>query len=363
MQIRVFDPVFQTIIFAAIFIAALLLSTKFIKREGFTQSVTDELKGFAILAIVFSHIGYFLSKDNQFLYPLSALAGVGVNIFLFLSGFGLTKSTLKNIGVQTRLEFIKNFYKKRLIKLFPLLWLVLIIFLVLDLFVLNIHYPFKETVLNFFGLSPTSDIFGTIDSPLWYFSLILYYYLIFPFFFIKKRVGLSAVLLGLFTFFVLQFKLPIDHGVGLLYRLHFIAFPLGVAFTLFDQKLLDILDHKLKHFLLPILLLILGFLTINSGVGAGDFVEEAFSIIILFVILLIFIIMPVRFRLFSLFGIFSYEIYLIHWPILYRYGYLYKFLPAWLSTCLYLAIFLVVGFIFQKIISTKVLKKLLAFKS
>jgi len=40
--------------------------------------VTQELKGLAILSIVFAHIAYMLVSDSRFLYPLSVAAGVGV---------------------------------------------------------------------------------------------------------------------------------------------------------------------------------------------------------------------------------------------------------------------------------------------
>ena len=99
MQIEVTSPVTQTQIFALIFCLALFLSARR-KKEilSFSKETTQDLKGFAILAVILSHIGYFLSTDDKFLFPFSILAGVGVNLFLFLSGFGLTVSSVTTVG-------------------------------------------------------------------------------------------------------------------------------------------------------------------------------------------------------------------------------------------------------------------------
>src|SRR3989339_2054802 len=113
MEIFINNPVLSTDIFIAIFVIALLLTVRpKAKQEFFSATVSQELKGLAILMILFGHIGYFLAEDHRFLFPLSVSAGVGVNLFLFLSGYGLTSSALsKSLS-------IFQFYKKRLAKLF-----------------------------------------------------------------------------------------------------------------------------------------------------------------------------------------------------------------------------------------------------
>ena len=64
------------------------------------------------MMVIFSHIGYFLDAGKQFTYPWSVAGGVGVDIFLFLSGFGLTMSALKtDLG-------IFQFYIKRLPRIY-----------------------------------------------------------------------------------------------------------------------------------------------------------------------------------------------------------------------------------------------------
>src|SRR3989338_4223352 len=96
--------------------------------------VTQELKGFAILAIVFSHVGYFLALDHSFLFPLSVFAGVGVDLFLFVSGFGLATSAC------ARGESVVQFYRRRLKNIYVPLWIVLAAFFIAGYFILHKTY-------------------------------------------------------------------------------------------------------------------------------------------------------------------------------------------------------------------------------
>lgn len=153
MTISINNVVDSTNIFIAIFLVAFLaLIRKQKNKEFFSVAVSQELKGFAILAIVFSHIGYFLSTDTRFLFPLSILAGVGVNLFLFLSGYGLTISSFgKNLS-------IGQFYERRLLKLFIPLWLVLAALFLLDYFALGKFYSWSYTINAMFGLFLHADL-------------------------------------------------------------------------------------------------------------------------------------------------------------------------------------------------------------
>src|SRR3989344_7778555 len=245
MLIKIADPLFQTVLFSAVFLSLLLLSIRKTKEESlFSKEVTNQLKGLAILAIIFSHIGYFLSADTRFLYPFSVLAGVGVNLFLFLSGFGLTVSQLKS----PLSPFV--FYKKRLFKLFAPLWLIISMILILDNLVLNRTYPYSETFFSFLGFYPRADLFQNLNPPLWYFSIILFLYLIFPLTFIKRIYWVAPVLVLLLSLFMLDLSLPVDPDVLKLYKLHTIAFPLGMFFGLIIHKF----KFKLNGILKPLIL-------------------------------------------------------------------------------------------------------------
>lgn len=354
MQISIDNAEFQTIIFGIIFILGLILSIRRVDlKPFFGKSRTEELKGFAILVVIFSHIGYFLVTDTRFLYPFSVLAGVGVNLFLFLSGFGLTLSALKN----SLSPFA--FYKKRLGNLFLPMWIVVISLIAADFIFLHKSYPGLTILQTLFGFFPYADIFKSLDSPLWYFSLILFYYLIFPLFFWKKFAYLCPVFLWIVGFFVLRVNLPINPDVLNLYKLHFIAFPLGVLFAnLYTADYLISFRQQLKRIIFAnyfryifIILAAAAFVyfSINSGVGKGKDIEQMVSITTMFLVIFLFITKGFEFKIFNLFGKYSYIIYLIHWPILARYGLIYNFVPAYLATYLYLLIFLVLGWVITKL--------------
>ena len=354
MQINVPDPVIQTYLFSLIFFTVLFLSIR--KKEvGLTMSpeVTTELKGFAILAVVFSHIGYFLSTDDRFLFPLSILAGAGVNLFLFLSGFGLAASALK------KPLSIVGFYKKRLSKLFLPLWLTITLIVIADSVFLDKSYPLQTVIENYLGFFPSADIFTDLDSPLWYFSLIFFYYLLFPLLFWKKFSYLAAPLMLIVTFYLLKEPLPIKEPVLNLYKLHFISFPLGVFFAqvIYHENLTP-LKAVAKHFYskfnlslfsIPFFAAVFYYTSFNSGVGLSKTIEQTISLITTLSAVFLFMVINLKFKLFTLFGKYSYEIYLIHWPILVKYGFLYLYMPAFLATLIYLVIFLLLGLLMKQI--------------
>lgn len=354
MKISIIDPLNQTILFGLLFIITLIASIKRSKdKHLFSQSKTEELKGFAILAVIFSHISYFLSADNRFLFPLSILAGVGVDLFLFLSGFGLTSSALKSP------LSIVNFYKKRLKKLFLPMWLVIFLFIILDFFILHTTYSQTEIVQSFVGFFPQANLYLNIDSPLWYFSIIFFYYLIFPLFFWNGRLKyLSPLIIGLVSYLFLHLPLHVSSSVWYLYKLHYLAFPLGILFSLLinDQTLSSLryqfkkifVHNKFKYIFVTLFTFIFAYTAINSGVGQDKSIQQLISLITCFSIIYIFVVIDFEFKIFNMFGKLSYEIYLIHWPLLYRYGLPYQLFPAYLSTYFYLAIFLSLGYCIQK---------------
>ena len=352
MQISIANPIEQTVIF--VLISAIFFALSYTPKKNYSSlDLTQELKGLAILCIIWAHIGYGLSTNQSFLFPLSILSGVSVNLFLFLSGYGLTASQLKREGT------IYSFYKKRLTKIFIPFWIVLIIFLVLDYIILSIHYSPQFIIQSLIGIFNSASMFTDFNSPLWYFSLILLYYLLFPLIFFKRYPWVSAIFLYLTVWFLVQSNFEFLEGVIGLYEVHMLAFPLGIiaawlvstkasyaqSFTNACSKLSGLSYYAI----ITILLFSISYFALHGNIGSKAILEESTSIGIMFAIILLFILKKRESKLLSLFGLYSYEIYLFHWPLLSRYDLLYKELPAWLVTLLYLFIFIAIAVLFKQL--------------
>lgn len=364
MPIYINNPILSTSIFVVIFVFVLLISIRRKKDNGlFSLGLTRELKGLAILAIIFSHVGYFLSDNHNFLFPLSIMAGVGVNLFLFLSGYGLTISSLRE-------EFkIGEFYKKRLLRLFVPFWIILAIFLLLDFFFLHISYSSTYILKILFGFFPSADLFTDINSPLWFFTPILFYSLVFPLLFLRKYPWFTAILVYISSFFILQLNLPVTESVFRLYQLHLLAFPLGVAVaslffespvwlvTIFNKvktsnifwNNLRIMKRVIYYAFLTVLLILIGYTAYYSGVGEGLWKEQLISLATMSTIIFLFILKKFEIKTFSIFGLYAYEVYLLHWPLVSRYDFFFKLFPGWLAMVLHLILILVLAWFLVKV--------------
>ncbi len=347
MQVLVANPQLQTALFSVIFLAALLLSIRKAERgEVFPASLTRDLKGFAILTVVFAHIGYGLSSNNAFLWPFSTVAGVGVNMFLFVSGLGLVIS-------QDRLNLKPlEFYRRRFGSLLAPLWIMLAVLYAADYFLLHKSYPAMTVVKSFFGVYTSADLYRDPNSPLWYLTFLFSYYLVFPFIYRKRRAFASAVAMLLFgILFTAAAKLIAVETVWL-YVLHCVAFPLGMAAAMVLERIpkkpiTALLPASIR---LPLALLLVGafaYGAVHSGVGHWQ--EQFVSVMTMLALIEGLALLNVRFGLLGLFGAYSYEIYLLHWPLMYRYDFAYKKLPPYLATALYLGIFLVLGWALQRL--------------
>jgi peptidoglycan/LPS O-acetylase OafA/YrhL len=357
-RIFIADPLFSTWIIIAVLLVCLLLSIRrCTTTEIFSPGVSQELKGFGMLTVLFGHIGYFLVNDWHFLKPLSVMSGVGVDVFLFLSGYGLT------IGMMKKSMPALQFYQRRMIKVFLPFWVALIGFFILDAIVLERTYPVSYILRSIFGLFPVADMATDVNSVFWYITWILMYYLLFPLVFMRERPWLSALILFVIGQSVVFLKPEWFKLVIRLYEVHTLAFPLGVlvAWLLYRKNgnntaLRDTLrewrinlNPVLYAGLLVGLAAIFSWFAINSGVNKGPWIEQSINLIILFCAIGFFTLKEFTFRFFDFFGKYSYEIYLLHWPLLSRYDYFFEHLPAWLAMFAYLVFFVGLAWLMQKI--------------
>ena len=132
---------------------------------------------------------------------------VAMGSFVFISGFGLYLN--KNNRSINTLEKLSTFLKKRFLRIFPLYWIALILFV---LFVgysnINIIYLLAHVV----GLQIiVAPLFGPPILTLWFIGIIVIYYLIFIFLSflgsIKRIIPVSIAILIFFAFLNMVFGL------------------------------------------------------------------------------------------------------------------------------------------------------------
>jgi len=129
--------------------------------------VIDELKGVAIVLILIYHSGGALDRPNY-------LHGeVGVDIFLMLSGYTL--------ALGSNDQSTAGFARKRLLRIFPAYWFALGLFIAMDQFLRGIGHTWHSillhaTALHAFG--PEFD-FWDINMAFWFLALLVPLYVIY----------------------------------------------------------------------------------------------------------------------------------------------------------------------------------------
>jgi peptidoglycan/LPS O-acetylase OafA/YrhL len=91
----------------------------------------DGLRGIAIIAVMFFHLGAI----TPLIAPFTKGASLGVQLFFVLSGFLITSILLKEHGRTGRID-LKNFYMRRTLRLVPAFWFYLIFVFIFGRYIL-----------------------------------------------------------------------------------------------------------------------------------------------------------------------------------------------------------------------------------
>lgn len=129
--------------------------------EFMSKNHTILLRAFAILIIILSHI------VNGNISVFTPLGGIGVSIFLILSGYGLEESYKKN--------GLKNFWKKKFINVYlPFFVLNVVYFLLISIFpaICDKSVSFKDAILSLLFIKRYHGYF-------WYLEYLFICYFIF----------------------------------------------------------------------------------------------------------------------------------------------------------------------------------------
>lgn len=282
--------------------------------------------GFAIIWILLFHIqlfGQIAIFSNIIAYKIINYGFMGVDIFIILSGFGLYFSFQ-----QTRL--LKNFYLKRILRIYPS-YIIALLFFTLLTFLLKgtVDTSFTEFLYQILTLDYWLD--GSLNF--WYVPLILLIYLLSPLFFnlFNKNplyVTIIVVVLGLLLTVFLRL---INADIHLYYAIPRISiFPIGayMAYILDKKKYNDKNKKNLLYVGLFISMLIgVAYLVYSDGKTSPE-INRVLKIIFLnpniyivpgFVYTLAYffhLLSKLRFinLIFILTGTISFELYVMHMP-------------------------------------------------
>lgn len=167
---------------------------------GLFSQYRSELMGIATLLIIICHAPIYGVQMPQWLSIFLSNGGLGVDIFLFLSGMGMYNSWTSNKKKGNSLLF---WLFKRYIRI-----IIPSILIIIPIYFLGVNQTHKSVIELLIELSGLGALFG--KSPLWFISCILLLYIITPLFSIilyGKRKMLWLILLSL-TFFTIAYMPP-----------------------------------------------------------------------------------------------------------------------------------------------------------
>ncbi|RQO31937.1 hypothetical protein DBR32_03785 [Taibaiella sp. KBW10] len=314
-------------------------------KSGFFFNGLNELRAFAALAVLFHHIEMLKFKDgiiSLFDYKISRyfIENVGKNgvyLFFVLSGFLITFLLLKE-KAKTGTILFKNFYLRRIFRIWPLYYIILLIsFVIIPLlnqsFAIfsDTSYYFNRlvnegnyrltTILLYVSFLPNVALqLGTVlvgCSQSWSVGVEEQFYIIWPFliyFFSKKKIlGVFFGILILFILFNLQSILPIIKFVTSIFPFEFMAIGSigGFIYFYYKEHIELISNNKYVY-----LLCILGIIFLLAVPVLGLYIQ---NVLLAFLFLALIIIsvndsnpLAYRNRVFSFLGKISYGIYMYH---------------------------------------------------
>ena len=127
----------------------------------------DEIKGVAILLVLYYHTTGMLGLPNVFHGEL------GVDLFLIVAGLMLAcRSATMSAGA---------FVRRRFFRIFPSYWFAMALFLFLGWYFNHTRYPWPSVILHVFGLHgfAAEDYFFGINDSFWFISMLVAAYGVF----------------------------------------------------------------------------------------------------------------------------------------------------------------------------------------
>lgn len=211
-----------------------------------------ENMGIATILIMFFHTyGVF---SNPFVHILKAYTDyffqIGVEMFLFLSGFGLYVSYKKD-------NDIKNYYKKRFVRIIPTYLIAVVIYCICLFFIKDRSIEellYDKSLISFF-------VSGKLD--MWFISSIILLYIFFPIFYYfleKKEIIIKLFMVTTYIITTVLSIMSLPHNIAIINEALIVRIPCFIYGMIIAKKYTDdneIQYSKDKIYLITIILLVI----------------------------------------------------------------------------------------------------------
>ena len=208
------------------------------KKGYLSVSDVNVIKGVALILLLWHHLFYkinglfddiILSNGHFLINELGRICKMCVAIFVFLSGYGLTRQA----EIKGGLDNLVQWYRHRFLKLMVNYWLIWLLFVPIGVFVFGrtltdayqTHVIWKF-LADIFGMANAFGFHG-YNGTWWFVTCILLLYLLYPLLYRGSKHSTWVVLLiGLVASF-----LPISTGASSIHPYLF-PFVFGIAVAL-----------------------------------------------------------------------------------------------------------------------------------
>jgi peptidoglycan/LPS O-acetylase OafA/YrhL len=244
-------------------------------------------------------------------------------------------------------------------RIFVPYWAATVLILLADYFLLERSYSAEKILSTLIGLNFDKTL-RFLDYTRWFITLLLIFYVAFMFFVGNLNTGKALIGVSIFALFLYVLRRTSIFPFGSLH--HFAAFPLG-CWMAYSSASVETFVCKGRYSTLiytgisvaSIFILKLGLETV---VRLGlDLPNAVVSVIhstqgVLFCIAIVLLVTQMSrwgysSRFLSFCGVVSYELYLIHGPLLIKYNPVFGLLPGdfvWLTFCILLALTLLMAY-------------------
>lgn len=325
------------------------ISKKFYTMDSKSNRLVfpDAIAAIGILFVVLSHLQFPSDRNIELIFknfiPIS-LGNIGVLFFFMRSGYLLYYSKKNNWMA---------FYKKRILKIIPALFIFTIITVLISLLIFNKVIFLKDgkislkiLVANSFGIQHLFNIEG-LNGSTWFISVILLFYLFFPLIVWLVNKNMKSIIL-LFLLIIMLFPLSkaeiFSHShLSLLYY-YLILFISGILFAKYENYIIKIKYFKTFSAILFFYALFYFYLMIRDIF----FFEESPQLIVirriidaLLTLVSFYFFSKIDYgnlasKIFTFMADYSYYIFIVHFPIFY-------FLSSLNNIALYFALFFIIA--------------------